>query len=117
MSEIVYLGHDNTIDLQLKADGVAQDLSAVTKITATFGTLRISSTNKAAGVITWDQAGYSTGEIRMALGDELIPAGGYGVPIVVYDPSNTDGAVWGPINVLVESDVEAPSPSPSPSPS
>lgn len=80
-AEIIYLGHDNTIDLQLKADGAAQDLSAVTKITATFGTLRISSTNKAAGVITWGPgAGYDTGEIRMALGGESIPAGGYDVP-------------------------------------
>lgn len=116
-TEIVYLGHDNTIDFQLVADDEAQDLSAVTKITATFGTKRISSTDKAAGVITWDQAGYDTGEIRLALGGESIPAGGYEMYIVVYDPSNTDGVVWGPANVLVESEVEAPSPSSSPSPS
>jgi len=106
-TEIVYLGHDNTIDLQLKADDAAQDLSAVTKITATFGSTTISSVDKAAGVITWDQAGYETGEIRMALGDEDIDEGGYSVPIVVYDPSNTDGVVWGKVNVLVEAEVEA----------
>lgn len=107
-TEIIYLGHDNTIDLQLKTDGVAQDLIAVTKITATFDTVTISSVDKAAGAITWDQAGYDIGEIRMALGGETISAGGYDVPIVVYDPSNTAGVVWGSINVLVEAEVEAP---------
>ena len=45
MSEIVYLTHDNTIDLLLKADGVVQDLSSVTKITATFGATTITSTD------------------------------------------------------------------------
>ena len=72
-TEIVYKGHDNTINLILKSDGVAQDLSGVTKITATFGTTLVSSEDKAAGTITWDQAGYATGEIRIAAG-AMFPA-------------------------------------------
>jgi hypothetical protein len=101
-TEIVWLGHDNTIDLLLKANGIAQDLSAVTKITATFGTVTITSTDKAAGVITWDQAGYDTGEIRMDLGGEAINARGYIIHIVVYDPSNTNGIVWGTVQAVVK---------------
>ena len=106
-TEIVWLGHDNTIDLLLKADDVAQDLSAVTKITASFGSTLVTSTDKAAGLITWDQAGYDIGEIRMDIGGETITPGGYDVPIIVYDTSNTDGVVWGEVSTLVKADVEA----------
>ena len=111
-TEIVWLGHDNIINLQLKAedaagDLVAQDLSAVTKITASFGSKLISSEDKAAGLITWDQAGYETGEIRMDIGGETITADGYDVPIITYDPSNSDGVVWGEVSMLVRAEVEA----------
>ena len=106
MSEIVFLAHDNTIDLLLKADGTAQDLSAVTKITATFGSTTITSTDKAAGAIKWDQSGYDTGEIRLDLGGESITAGSYYTAIVVYDATNTNGVVWGYVTVEVKVDVE-----------
>ena len=105
-TEIVYLGHDNTVDLLLKADGTAQDLSSVTKITATFGDTLIESTNAANGPITWAQSGYETGEIRLALGDQSISTGSYNVPIVVYDAVNTDGIVWGTVTVIVKAEVE-----------
>jgi len=106
-TEIVYLGHDNTIDLLLKADDTAQDLSGVTKITATFGDTLIESTDDANGAITWNQAGYDTGEIRLALGDQSITADRYMVPIVVYDATNTDGIVWGYIAIEVKAEVGA----------
>ena len=106
-TEIVWLGHDNTIDLLLKANGVAQDLASVNKITATFGDKTITSEDHAAGAILWNNDGYDTGEIRLDLGDQSIDSGGYDVPIVVYDPSNTDGIVWGKIHVAVRAEVEA----------
>jgi hypothetical protein len=111
-TEIVWLGHDNTIDLLLKAedangDQVAQDLSSVNKITASFGSKLISSTEKAAGLITWDQAGYDIGEIRIDVGGETIAAAGYDVPIITYDADNPDGIVWGEVSMLVKDDVEA----------
>lgn len=106
-TEIVWLGHDNTIDLLLKADDVAQDLSSVIKITATFDGTTITSADHAAGAILWNNDGYDTGEIRLDLGDQSIDPGGYDVPIVVYDPSNTDGIVWGTIHVAVRAEVEA----------
>lgn len=106
-TEIVYRDHDNTIDLVLKSDGIAQNLSGVTKITATFDDTLVSSTDKAAGLITWDQAGYDTGEIRIAIGGELITAKTYNVPIIVYDAANANGVVWGYIVIEVKDDVEA----------
>ena len=106
-TEVIYLGHDNSIDLLLKADDAAVDLSSVTKITATFGDLLVESTDKAAGVITWDQSGYDTGEIRLAVGGVAdMPTGKRDVPIVVYDATNTDGIVWGEVNFSVLAEVE-----------
>ncbi len=98
-TEYVYLGRDNSIDLLLKADGVAADLASVTKITASFKGTLVSSTNSTAGAIRWSGAGYATGEIRLFLGSQTIPAGRYDVPIVVYDPANTSGVQW-----MVDSD-------------
>jgi len=106
-NEYAYLGHDNTIDLILKSDGTAQDLSAVTKITATFGSTLVESTDKASGLITWDQSGYDIGEIRLDLGQQSLTADTYTVPIVVYDATYTNGVVWGEIIVVVRSEVEA----------
>lgn len=183
-TEIVWLGHENTIDLLLKADGVATgatftngsatvdnivgitlsgnyhlneyivgpdsqryqiiacpivgnadaltldrvyeggtvsgtdgafrinvkapvNLAGVTKITASFGSKLISSIDKAAGLITWDQPGYDTGEIRIDVGGETIVAGGYDVPIITYDASNPAGIVWREVSMLVKDDVEA----------
>lgn len=106
MSEIVFLAHNNTIDLLLRADGVAQDLSAVTKITATFGATTITSEDHAAGSIKWNNAGYDTGEIRCDFGGQIIPPGQYYVYFVVYDPVNTDGVVWGKLAIEVLFNVE-----------
>ena len=105
--EHVYLGHDNTIDLTLKADDVAQDLSAVTKITATFDDTLVESTDNESGAITWAVSGYDTGEIRLALGDQTISAGTYSVPIITYDATNDDGIVWDTILITVHAEVEA----------
>ncbi len=106
-TEIVYLDHDNSIDLILKADGTARDLSNVTKITATFDDTTIESEDAAAGPIRWNQDGYATGEIRLFLGDQNISADRYStVYIVTYDPDNTNGIVWGSIRVEVKAEVE-----------
>ncbi len=98
-TEYVYLGRDNSIDLLLKADGVAVDLASVTKITASFKGTLVSSTTPTTGAIRWSGAGYDTGEIRLFLGAQTIPAGKYSVPIIVYDPANTSGVQW-----MVDSD-------------
>ncbi len=104
--EIVYLNHDNSIDLILKADGTAVSLSSVTSMTLTFGTKKISSTNQAAEPILWAKSGYATGEVHLVLGGQTIAAGNYDAPLVVYDPTNTDGIVWGEVKITVEAEVE-----------
>lgn len=106
--EYIYSSHDNIISVVLKSDDVAQDLSSVTKITASFDSTLVESTDQAAGAITWDQDGYATGEIRLDLGDQIIAAGRYtAVPIIIYDADNPNGIVWGFIDVLIRADVEA----------
>jgi hypothetical protein len=112
-TETVFLGRDNSVDLLLKADGVAADLSSVTKITASFKGTLISSENSTAGVIRWGGAGFDTGEIQLHLGGQSIPVGKYSVPIVVYDAANANGIQWTVsstefgVPMLVKADQEA----------
>jgi len=107
IEEHIYLGHDNTIDLLLKANDVAQDLSAVTKITASFDGTLIESEDNESGYIMWNKTGYDTGEIRLNIGDQDLTVGSYVVPIVVYDPTNDTGIVWDKILFTVHAEVEA----------
>ena len=106
-TEIVYLAHDNWIDVILKADGVAVALTSVTRMTLTFGTKLIDSDNGDTDPIRWIKAGYATGEVRLFLGAEAIAAGSYAAPLVVYDATNVEGIVWGLIPITVTADIEA----------
>jgi hypothetical protein len=107
-TEIIYLGHDNRVDLILKADGVAVDLAPVTRMTLSVGTTLIDSDNGASDAIRWAQSGYATGEVRISAGAVTgLTAGKYRSPLVVYDPTNTDGVVWGYVPMMVVADPEA----------
>jgi len=108
--EIVYLGHDNRIDILLKADGSAVDLSSVTRMTLTFGSVLIDSDNGDTDPIKWAKPGYETGEVRISLGSQSIAAGDYRAPLLVYDPTNPNGIVWGLLLIQVEAEVEAEGP-------
>ena len=103
-TEKLYLERDNTVDLILKADGVAVDLAAVTSIKATFNNVEIVSTSK-TGLIKWDQGGWDTGEIRLdCANDSTLVAQGAGtwdVAVVTIDPSNALGLDWGSIRIEV----------------
>jgi len=107
-TEVVYLGHGNTIDLLLKASSSAASLSAVTNITATFDSTLIDGSSSAnSGAITWAGSTYVTGEVRLDLGAETIEPGRYDVPIIVYDGTYPTGIVWDIIPVRVRAEVEA----------
>ena len=107
-TEIVYLGHDNTIDLLLKSEGVAVDLAATTAMTLTFGSQLISSINGAAtDMIWWAKAGYETGEVRISLGHSTITPGTYSAPLVIYESPTTDGIVWGKVKIQIVAEIEA----------
>jgi len=97
-TEIVYDGHDNTIDLLLKADGVAQDLSAVTRMTLEVSDTTIDS-DVSGSAFDWDIG--TTGKIILALGAESLTAGTYIATLTVYDGDNTDGIVWGSFKLIV----------------
>jgi len=109
-TEIVYLSHDNVIELLLKANDVEVDLSGVTKMTVTFGSaITITSTNQATDSILWNKNGYAIGEVHLILGENNIAANNYkNVYLVVYDPIYPDGIVWGSFAVKVVPEVEIP---------
>jgi len=108
--EIVYLGHDNSINLKLKADGAAVSLASVTDMSLTFGSTLIESDNGDADPIRWIKAGYATGEVRLFLGAQAIAAGNYKAALIVYDATNTNGLMWGFIPIVVIAEVEAAAP-------
>jgi len=108
-TERIYVGRDNTIDRVLLSDKVAVDLSNATKIAISIGGTTFESTNKATGVITWDQPGYSAGEIRIGIGNEsgLVALAGstYDAEITVFDASHQNGISWvEPVRVEVIAD-------------
>jgi len=96
--EIVYLGHDNTIDLLLKADAVACDITNTTRMTLSFGAAYIDS-DLHAGVFDWSDG---DGKLYITLGAQSITAGTYYSELVVYDSVNTNGIVWGSFTVMVQ---------------
>jgi len=107
-TELVYLGHSNSIDLILMSDGVAVDLTSATKMTLTINGKTFTSSNGGGDLILWSQTGYSVGEIRIFLGDQTIAVGRYESILVVYNPSNVKGIVWGNLGVWVKAEVEIP---------
>ncbi len=106
MIEVAYLGRDNSIDLLLKADGSAVDLSSVTRmVLVVSATTQVSSTNQASDPIRWDQVGYDAGEIRLFLKDQDLTSGKNTAQLIVYDPTNTDGVVWGSFVIKVHPEI------------
>lgn len=97
--EIVYLGRDNTIELLLKADGVAQDLTPVTKMVLKDedGGWELDSSLLPA-LFDWNTG--VTGKLVLDLGSSNIPPGYYTCSLIVFDSSNTNGIVWG--NFVIE---------------
>ena len=100
VKEIVYLNRDNTVDLLLKANGVAQDLTASTRmILKDIGGKFTIDSQISAGAFNWNPG--ITGKLILDLGGETLPAGMHDVRLIVYDPSNTDGIVWGDFKLAV----------------
>lgn len=105
VTEIVYLNRDNTVDLLLKADGVAEDLTAVTRmiVKQEDGDWSVDSDTYPSA---FDWAPGTTGKVILdlaaALAAEDVSAGKYISRLVVYDPSNTNGIVWGTFLLIVK---------------
>ena len=99
ITEIIYDGHDNTIDLLLKADEVATDLSSVTRMTLDVDTFILVDSAISGECFDWSTG--VTGKVILALGGEGIDEGLYRAKLTVYDSINTDGIVWGEFNLTV----------------
>ena len=92
--DTIYLGSDNTNHLLLKSDGIAQDLSSVTRIDIEFDDgLKVSNTTSDAFPIKWRGTG-QTGKVILQLGDENITAGERTASLTTFDPIANDGIVW-----------------------
>ena len=104
VGEIVYLGRDNTIDLILSADGVVQSLTSVSRIDLIDVGCSFEITSEDyPGAFDWS-TNPAAGVLILHLSDIDIPVGYYTCKLVVYDPTNTQGIVWGCINLLVKAD-------------
>lgn len=108
--EYIYLGNDNAIELILKEDGVAVDLSGVTRTTLSFDSTTIDSATVGFGAGLAFDVSEGSGKLVMRLGDlvdglgaPLIPVGHYAAELVIYDSEHDDGIVWGKINIRVYS--------------
>lgn len=97
-TENVYDGHDNTIDLLLKADDVAQDLSAVIRMALEVGDDIVDS-DVSGDAFDWNTG--TTGKVILSLGGESLSVGAYRATLTVYDPDNTNGIVWGTFKLIV----------------
>ena len=98
-TENVYDGHDNTIDLLLKADGAAEDLSSVTRMTLEVGSNTVDS-DVSGDAFDWDTG--TTGKVILTLGAEGLTEGTYRATLTVYDADNANGIVWGTFILIVQ---------------
>ena len=91
--EHVYNDRNNTIDLLLKANDTAVDLSSVTRmiIADVNGGWSVDENDSPDA---FDRDTGVTGKVIISLGEEDITAGKYRVRLTVYDPTNTDGVIW-----------------------
>lgn len=103
LTEHIYDGRDNTMDLILTEDNSAVDLSAVTRMVLTIGGVTFDSDVLGAGgsaVFDWT---VGAGQVNFKLGTtaNLPAAGNYQASLVVYSPDNTNGIEWGNFSVVI----------------
>jgi len=93
LTETVYNDRNNLINLLLKSDGTAKDLSAITKmeIIERNEKFTISSTDS-PDAFDWDSG--ETGEVILALGEESLEAGKHFCDLIIYTATYTDGVRW-----------------------
>lgn len=100
VTELCYIGRDNSIDVELREDGVAVDLSLVTRVRLEL--FDVDDEDAAPAVvdssITAAAFDFNTdagdGIIHIKLGAILSSEGEYRVRLVTYDPDNANGLVW-----------------------
>jgi hypothetical protein len=99
ITEIVYRDRDNINSLELRANGVAQDITGTTRMTLQVGDKLIDS-NLAANAFDWSTNG-SAGQLDLVLGHQGLEAGTYTASLVVYDLTYPKGLCWGDFVIRV----------------
>jgi hypothetical protein len=105
--EIVYIGYNNTIEIQLYIeddDGKREALlDAVTRMTLSFGDTTIDSDTEGEGANQPFNWHLGNGKVIFDFGnlDPALPVGGYTSTLIVYAPDHSDGVIWGTIKTKV----------------
>lgn len=100
ITELAYIGRDNSIDLELREDGAAVDLSMVSRVRLELFDVNDESPTPVVidSAITAGAFDFETdagaGVIHIMLGAILAAEGEYRVRLVTFDPDNTAGLVW-----------------------
>lgn len=102
IKEVVYLTRDNTVDLILKDNNGTTDLTDITKIEVhDIGCAW--AVDSVASPDAFD-IGTTDGKVVLMFGDEPVSPGTYNCLVIVYDPTNPNGVVWGnPIELSFKS--------------
>ncbi|MBI5578130.1 MAG: hypothetical protein HY895_03175 [Deltaproteobacteria bacterium] len=99
--EKVYNGRDNSVDLQLLADGSPVDLAPVTRMQLTVGETTLDSQANPAW-FDWAPAPPLTGKVVLKLGAAgLTPAESQEAVLYVFDPGNPNGIRWGTFHLNI----------------
>ena len=84
---------DNIVSLEFDADGVAQDISALTRATLSVGDLLLDSSIH-SNVFDWTTAGAS-GQLDITAGHvNRLSKGKFKGILTIYDVTYTKGLVW-----------------------
>ena len=105
ISETIYKNRDNVLSLELRSNGIAQNISSSTKITIEFGGITFSSATATTGTIDYTTYG-SSGRLDLKLGNEsglkTMKVGQHKARLTVYDATYTNGRVWEDFIIEVE---------------
>lgn len=98
LEELIYLGRDNEIALQLSTDGVTMDHTTITRVQAVVGTLVIDS-NSIPTAFDFTHLD----RLILRLGNVVgLMAGRYTATLIVFDASHSNGVVWGQFNLTAK---------------
>ena len=100
ITETVYLDRDNTNSLELRANGAAQDISNLSRVTLKVGEKTIDSRIH-SNVFDWSTNGAS-GQLDMTLGHQDLREGTFQARLTVFDNSYPNGLVWGDFMLQVK---------------
>lgn len=101
ISITIWKNRDNKASIELDADGVAQDISALTRATLTVGALTLDSA-KHSNVFDWTTAG-SSGQLDITAGHvNGLQTGQFKGVLTIYDGTYTRGLVWDSLMVEVK---------------